>query len=158
MICRMISLYLQINVISSNWYTCVPGCTIQWFQTAKLTIIVACCNTLLIFGRWIFCTYMTEHYLIYIKHQIWIQMIKSSIVIHHLNMILNNVLWQCSQAFFSAILLEGTLTEKHLFSSQQFLVDHLHSKGIHNNIRSSPMSLTALEFSCFNLLGHVRDR
>ncbi len=24
-------------------------------------------------------------------------------------------------------------------------------------IRSSPMSLTALEFSCFNLLGHVRD-
>jgi hypothetical protein len=25
-------------------------------------------------------------------------------------------------------------------------------------IRSSPMSLTALEFSCFNLLGHVRDR
>ncbi len=36
---------------------------------------------------WIFCTYMTEHYLIYIKHQIWIQMIESSIVIHHLNMI-----------------------------------------------------------------------
>ncbi len=26
--------------------------------------------------------------------QIWIQMIESSIVIHHLNMILNNVLWQ----------------------------------------------------------------
>ena len=35
-----------------------------------------------------------------IEHQIWIRMIESSIVIHNLNMILNNVLWQCSQAFF----------------------------------------------------------
>ncbi len=58
-----------------------------------------CCllQYFLIFGHWILCTYMTEHYLIDIEHQIWIQMIVSSIVIHHLDMILNNVLWQCCQ-------------------------------------------------------------
>ncbi len=45
---------------------------------------------------------------------------------------------QCTVAMqssvLSAILLEGTLTANHLFSSQQFLVDHLNSKGIHNKM------------------------
>jgi hypothetical protein len=34
----------------------------------------------------------------------------------------------------SAILLEGTLMANHLFSSPQFLVFHLHSKGVHNKM------------------------
>ncbi len=42
---------------------------------------------------------------------------------------------QCTVAMFvSAILLERTLAVNHQFSSQQFLVDHLHSKGIHNKM------------------------
>ena len=45
---------------------------------------------------------------------------------------------QCAVAMwssvFSAILLGETLTANHLFSSQQFLVDHLHSKGVHNKM------------------------
>ncbi len=51
---------------------------------------------------------------------------------------------QCTLAMqssiLSAILLEGTLTANHLFSSQQFLVDHLHSKGVHNKMhRQQPL-------------------
>ncbi len=46
---------------------------------------------------------------------------------------------QCTVAMQSsilfAILLEGTLMANHLFSSQQFLVYHLHSKGIHNKMQ-----------------------
>jgi hypothetical protein len=75
MVCRMISLYLQVDVVRSNCYTCVPGFTIQWFQIAKSSIIVACCNTLLIFCHWIFCTNTAQHYVVYITCQIWIQMI-----------------------------------------------------------------------------------
>ncbi len=45
---------------------------------------------------------------------------------------------QCTLAMqpsvLSAILLEQTLAANHLFSYQQFLVDHLHSKGIHNKM------------------------
>ncbi len=45
---------------------------------------------------------------------------------------------QCTVAMrssvLSVILLEGTLMENHLLSFQQFLVDHLHSKGIHNRM------------------------
>ncbi len=45
---------------------------------------------------------------------------------------------QCTVALYSsvlsAILLEGTLMANHLFSSQQFLVDHLRSKGFHNKM------------------------
>ncbi len=45
---------------------------------------------------------------------------------------------QCTVAMQSSILfaipLEGTLMANHLFSSQQFLVYHLHSKGIHNKM------------------------
>ncbi len=45
---------------------------------------------------------------------------------------------QCTVAMYSsilsAILLEGILKANHLFSSQQFLVDHLHSKGIYNKM------------------------
>jgi hypothetical protein len=45
---------------------------------------------------------------------------------------------QCTVAMqssaLSAILLEGTLMANHLFSPQQFLIDHLHSKGIHNKM------------------------
>jgi hypothetical protein len=45
---------------------------------------------------------------------------------------------QCTVAMqssvLSAILLEGNLMANHLFSSQQFLVDHLHSKAVHNKM------------------------
>ncbi len=45
---------------------------------------------------------------------------------------------QCTVAMLpsvlSANLSEGTLMANHLLSSQQFLVYHLHSKGIHNKI------------------------
>jgi hypothetical protein len=45
---------------------------------------------------------------------------------------------QCTMAMrssvLSVILLEGTLMANLLFSSQQFLVDHLHSKGVHNKM------------------------
>ncbi len=45
---------------------------------------------------------------------------------------------QCTVAMqssiFSAILLEGILMANQLFSSQQFLLDQLHSKGVHNKM------------------------
>jgi hypothetical protein len=37
-------------------------------------------------------------------------------------------------SILSAIMLEETLTANLLFSSQQFLVDHLHSIGVHNKM------------------------
>jgi hypothetical protein len=100
MVRRMICLYLQNRYYITKLVHMHSGLYHSAVSTAKSTINVACCDTLLIFGHWILCTYTTEQYLIDNEHQIWIQMIVSSIVIHHLDMILNNLLWQCGQVFF----------------------------------------------------------
>ena len=56
-------------------------------QMGKSTIVVTCCNTLLILCHWIFCTNRTNYYFIHIKHQIWIEMIKIDTMFNRLNMV-----------------------------------------------------------------------
>ncbi len=63
---------------------------------------------------------------------------------------------QCTVAMqpsvLSAILLEGTLMANHLFSSQQFLVFHLHSKGVHNKMHMQ-QSWHVISQGCWMSLG-----
>ncbi len=64
-------------------------------------MVVTCWNTpLVFFHRWISCTDRTEHYFIHVKDQIWIQMIESSIVSNHINMVFNNFSWQWCQSLY----------------------------------------------------------
>ncbi len=63
-------------------------------------VIIACCNNLLVLGHWIFCADRTKHYFIQIKDQFWVQMIEVAIVLSHLNVVFDNIVWQCCQSLY----------------------------------------------------------